>query len=217
MAAILTAIPIIAAAVLAGPTHPAVATRRVLTPWMRDQRGVVYGVVGAVILLLVVWAPLAWMQSPLPVLLMIVLVAVGVELLRRQSIREFPDAELPDFGEKVAEWTGSARRAVHRGGVAVSGAVTTVRERAAGPDAAGRAAATGAAAGASAAAAEAPTAVVAPVADVPGRAAAPPAPAPAAPAEDDVLARLERLAKLQESGLLTPDEVAEQKRRILEG
>ncbi|WP_402462574.1 SHOCT domain-containing protein [Isoptericola aurantiacus] len=47
----------------------------------------------------------------------------------------------------------------------------------------------------------------------------PPAPAPAAPAApaDDVLARLERLGQLRDSGVLTDAEFAAQKARILAG
>jgi hypothetical protein len=215
--AIITAIPIIAAAVLAGPTQPAVATRRLLAPWMRDQRGVTYGVVGVLLLILILWAPLTWMQSPIPVLLMVLLVVVGVELLCRQSIREFPDAQLPNAGEVLSRWGTSARRTMEKGGTAVSDAVSSVRDRHSD------------AGSARASAAEAPTVVVAPKADVAPEPAAPVAPvaavAPAAPAptpapaasEDDVLGQLERLVALQQSGLLTKAEVAAQKRRILGG
>jgi hypothetical protein len=42
----------------------------------------------------------------------------------------------------------------------------------------------------------------------------PPPPAPAAPAEDPI-AELRELAKLKEDGILTEEEFAEQKRRIL--
>jgi hypothetical protein len=38
-----------------------------------------------------------------------------------------------------------------------------------------------------------------------------------APAEDDTIAKLERLAALRESGVLTEEEFAEQKRRLLAG
>jgi hypothetical protein len=45
----------------------------------------------------------------------------------------------------------------------------------------------------------------------------PPAPAPAAPAEDDMLARLEKLGQLHEAGVLTDEEFAAQKAKILAG
>jgi hypothetical protein len=48
-------------------------------------------------------------------------------------------------------------------------------------------------------------------------AAAPPAAPAPAPAEPDVLSQLERLGALKEQGLLTDDEFAEQKAKILAG
>jgi len=203
--AILTAIPLILAALLAGPTKVATSSRRALAPWLREQRGVTYGVVGFVVLVLILWAPLHWMQLPIPVLVMILLVILGVELLRRQTMREFPDAPLPDLGERMAALGASAKGAAQKGGTAVTGAVTSARDSARDRHAERSAAA-------AARAAEAPTAVA------PAAAVAPPAPAPpapAAPSGGDTLARLERLAALQQSGLLTDDEVAEQKRQIL--
>jgi hypothetical protein len=43
----------------------------------------------------------------------------------------------------------------------------------------------------------------------------PPAPAPAAPAAEDTVAQLERLADLKKQGILTEDEFASQKAKIL--
>jgi len=45
--------------------------------------------------------------------------------------------------------------------------------------------------------------------------APPPAPAPAASGEDDMLAQLEKLGKLHDSGVLTDDEFAAQKAKLL--
>jgi Short C-terminal domain len=47
--------------------------------------------------------------------------------------------------------------------------------------------------------------------------APPPPPAPAASGEDEVITRLERLAQLQSQGVLTPEEFAAQKAKILGG
>jgi succinate dehydrogenase/fumarate reductase flavoprotein subunit len=46
-------------------------------------------------------------------------------------------------------------------------------------------------------------------------AAAPPPPAPAAPGADDQLAELKKLAEMQEQGLLTPEEFAAMKAKII--
>lgn len=47
--------------------------------------------------------------------------------------------------------------------------------------------------------------------------ATPPAAAPAASSDDDMLAQLERLGQLRDSGVLTEEEFAQQKARILGG
>lgn len=202
-ATIITAIPLILAALLAGPSEWAVATRRFLAPWLRHQVGVAYGVVAVVLILLIVWGPLHWMQEPIPVLLMIALVVVGVELLRRQTAREYPDAEMPDAGAALSahakRLSGSMSDAARKGQQAMSDAVASRKSDASGENAdAGVTPAAVAAAGvASAAAAEAPTAVT------------------PSPAGDDRLAQLERLGTLRDRGILDDEEFAEQKRQIL--
>ena len=45
--------------------------------------------------------------------------------------------------------------------------------------------------------------------------APPPAPAPAAPAEDDMISQLKQLAELHDSGVLTDEEFAAQKAKLL--
>jgi hypothetical protein len=47
--------------------------------------------------------------------------------------------------------------------------------------------------------------------------APPPAPAPAAPAEGDMISELKQLAELHDSGVLTDDEFAAQKAKLLDG
>lgn len=200
---VITGLPIIAAALLAGPTRPAVATRRFLSPWLRDYRGVVYGVLGVVGVLIIVWEPVPWTSQPLPLLLALVLVVVGVELLRRQTNREFPGTSASDVTDTLQSWFDRARGKMQTGTAAVSASVTARREQ-------------------RATASEARTAVV-PPAPAPAEAVtevvpAPAAPAPPAPApagEDDHIARLERLAALHEKGVLTDDELAAEKRKVL--
>ena len=46
---------------------------------------------------------------------------------------------------------------------------------------------------------------------------APPPPQPAAPAEDDMLTQLQKLGELKDSGVLTEEEFAAQKAKILAG
>ena len=93
---------IIAASWLAGPTRAATATRGALAPYAREP-AIAYGATAIVLLLVLLWAPTpAWRQA-LPVLLMIGLVLLGVEALRRQTAREFPDASREEAASRRRE------------------------------------------------------------------------------------------------------------------
>jgi hypothetical protein len=77
---------------LAGPTRPAVRLRREIAPYARENRGAVYLGAGLVYLALIAFAPIAAFRKPIGILLFAVLLALGTEVLRRQILREFPDA-----------------------------------------------------------------------------------------------------------------------------
>jgi hypothetical protein len=83
---------VVIAAWLAGPTRIAVRLRREAAPYVRDQRAAVWGVGFLVFLLLIALAPVAAFGKPLGILILAVLMAIGIELLARQTVREFPDA-----------------------------------------------------------------------------------------------------------------------------
>lgn len=153
-------IVILLAAWFAGPAGWAVSARRFLTPYLRQPR-FAYGGLAVIIALLFWWDPVVSTHRLVPSLILIALLILGTEVLRRQVIREFPDAVT----------TGSP------GGVArgVADRIAEARARRAGAGAA----------------ASADTAV-------------------------DRVGQLERLGKLHESGLLSDDELAAEKRRILE-
>jgi hypothetical protein len=152
-------IVIVLAAWLAGPSAAATWVRRSATPYLRQPR-FAYG--GLVILLALIfwWNPTEATQRLPTSLLLIALLALGVELLRRQVIREFPD--------HVTTWSpeGTAQRLADR-----------MRER---------------------------------------RMASPDVAAAAASPQEQRVSQLERLAQLRESGVLTDEELAEEKRRVLE-
>jgi hypothetical protein len=89
------------AAWLAGPTRLATALRREAAPYVRDQP-VAAGLAALLLwLALVAWVPIAAFRKPLGVLLFLLLFAAGAELLRRQTRREFPDAQAGDIGAAV--------------------------------------------------------------------------------------------------------------------
>lgn len=109
-AVIITGIPVIAAAWLAGPTRPATALRRAGAPWLRDHPGLTYSVAAVLVLLVVVWGPIPATRKVIPVLIMIALVAIGVEALRRQTAREFPDRTAADTRAALRTVTARAQR-----------------------------------------------------------------------------------------------------------
>jgi len=76
--------------ILAGPSRVGVTVRRWLAPGFRRSVVVVYAVVVAILLVLVAWAPLAEDRRLIGTLVLFALILWGVELLRRQTLREFP-------------------------------------------------------------------------------------------------------------------------------
>jgi hypothetical protein len=114
---ILGGLAVLAAAALAGPRRPAVAMRRVIAPWLRDRRILCYAIVLAGMLLLVWWGPIPALRMPIPVLVIILLLWLGVEALRRQTLKEFPDAQsshafsgLSDQLDRFNAWRHRHRR-----------------------------------------------------------------------------------------------------------
>ncbi len=93
---------------LASPRRPAPILRRAAAPWFRERPGVVYAAVIGVLLLIVLWGPIPATRMPIPVLIMLGLVCLGTEALRRQTAAEFPDAQL---GDTWAAWRARASRA----------------------------------------------------------------------------------------------------------
>jgi hypothetical protein len=77
------------AAWIAGPYRPARWLRRVLAPTMRNHPAIIYGVVALVLLLILLAGPTD-AQRIFPLLILFALAFVGTEVLRRQTMREFP-------------------------------------------------------------------------------------------------------------------------------
>jgi hypothetical protein len=108
---IINGIIILVAAWMAGFTRPAVALRRASAAYMRDRPGLVYAAVGLIFLILVAWGPTRAFRLPLSLLIIAALLALGTEALRRQTLREFPDAALAE-GEGLRESWGRMRESV---------------------------------------------------------------------------------------------------------
>lgn len=98
---------------LAGPGRRALATRRTLAPALRE-RVWPYVALGVVALVLVLTSEVSDFARFLVILLLVALGAVWIELTRRQTMREFPDATgavlLGDTRARVEDWW-EARRA----------------------------------------------------------------------------------------------------------
>ena len=90
-ATLLYGIVLVFAAWLAGPTAWATSTRRGLAPFLREPR-FAYGGFAVVVLLLLAWGPTPALRKPVLALILIALLALGVEALRRRTAREFPNA-----------------------------------------------------------------------------------------------------------------------------
>jgi hypothetical protein len=146
------------AAWLAGPTRIATAIRYELTPYLRQPQYAWSGFAVALVLLFW-WNPVIATDRLVPSILLVIFLAIGVEALRRQVVREFPD--------RVA--TGTPEGMAH----AMAERMREARER--------RVAGSG----------------------------------PAPSAEPSRVDQLERLAKLRESGVITDEELAAEKQRII--
>jgi hypothetical protein len=97
---------------LAGKTAPAVAFRREAAPYFRERRGAAYGVAAAIWLALIAWVPIAGFRKPFGILLFAVLFAIGTEMLRRQTLQEFPHGEPARPSERIS--CTASRPAVRR-------------------------------------------------------------------------------------------------------
>jgi hypothetical protein len=159
---VLYGILIVIAAWLAGPASIATSIRGAIAPWFR-QPAYAYGGAVALLILLFWWDPTPATHRLAPSLLLIVLVLLGTEVLRRRVIREFADRVTTGSAAGIAQ--------------ALAERMREARERR--------------------------------VAGVP------PAPTAAPPPGDARIAELERLAKLRDSEVLTAEEFAAEKQRIL--
>jgi uncharacterized membrane protein len=88
---------------LAGPTVQARALRREAAPYFRERRGAAYAFAAGIWVLLIAWAPIAAFHKPLGILVFAALFALGTELLRRQTLVEFPDAQPRPLSTRLAK------------------------------------------------------------------------------------------------------------------
>jgi hypothetical protein len=91
----------ILAAFLAGPSRAATAIRRWLAPTMKDHPAFVYAAAVVLFLIVIAWGPTGATRQLVGALILAALFFGGLEIWRRQIIREFPSHGAPE-GEKPA-------------------------------------------------------------------------------------------------------------------
>jgi hypothetical protein len=91
-ASIIIGIPVIFAALLAGPARWALATRRFLAPRFREHPGLAYWIVAGLLALFFLWGPIPATRNPLEMLIFTILAFVGAYVLRGQIAEEFPES-----------------------------------------------------------------------------------------------------------------------------
>jgi hypothetical protein len=162
-------------AALAGPTAAATSMRRAVAPLFANPVAA-YAVLFVIVLLVFLIAPTEGTQRLAPSIVLLVLMLIGFEALRRTTVAEFPDASWEGVG---AAWRGRMSGVAH--GVSERASGLTQRASAKAGELRRRRADSGEGAG------------------------------------DDRIAQLERLQSLRESGLLTDEDLAGEKARILGG
>jgi hypothetical protein len=102
------------AASLAGPSQPAVAIRRAIAPYA-SRPAVAYATLAVFVVLLLWWAPTPATREPALALILIALLGAGTEALRRQLVREHPDADMGVAIERVRERAANAASGARQG------------------------------------------------------------------------------------------------------
>ncbi len=161
---------------LASPTGSARATRRAITPVLRDYPAYVYAGLAVVVGLYFLSTPTQNLRSFLTTLVIAGLTAAGIHELRKQSQEEFPDAQFNDVFGRTKERVVGAVKDANIGERASKLRLPEVRKPSGGSQ-----------------------------------------PSAGADDEDARLARLERLASLREKDVLTDEEFAAEKARLLGG
>jgi hypothetical protein len=97
-------------AAFAGPSSLATRLRRKLAPVLNERQGIVWGALGFVYLLLLLWAPTHALRVWWGILLLAGLLALGVVALRRETLREFP----PGAADEAASGARSPSQEITR-------------------------------------------------------------------------------------------------------
>jgi hypothetical protein len=84
----------------AGPSRSGTSSRRFSAPFLA-RPAIAFGGLAFLFLLLVAWGPTAQTRRPLQVLVLFVILALGLEAVRRLTLREFPEASAISPGDAL--------------------------------------------------------------------------------------------------------------------
>jgi hypothetical protein len=172
---------------IASPAGSARATRKVLAPFLRDFVPYVYGTLAILVCIYFLSASVQGLRSFLTTLVVAGMAAFGIHELRKQTAAEFPDAKFSDtFGAPRDKLVGAVRGANLGERASKLGESARARMPERRPEAGEPA---------PPASAEAPTTVLS--------------------SEESRLAQLERLGEMHAKGILTDEEFAAEKARVL--
>ena len=122
-------IVMVLAAWLGGPTRPATAVRRAIAPYWRSPV-IAYSALAVLVAVLIWWAPTPAWRNVAMVLILVGLLIAGTEALRRQVIREFPDATREEAVQRNRERWERFVASTRRGGEAMRGAASRTAQSA---------------------------------------------------------------------------------------
>ncbi len=178
---------------LASPTKLAWRVRKAAAPVLQQQTGWVYGGLAVVLGIYFLSAGTQGLRQFLTTLAIGAMAAYGIDGMRRQTTREFPDAKDSDVfvraRDRMVEGAKSLGESAKSAGETARKKALTEREPSDGAATDGRPA-------------EAPTAPMATA-------------APARTPQDAKIEQLERLAALHDKGILTDEEMAAEKAKVL--
>lgn len=118
---------IVLGAWLAGPMGAARACRRTLTPLLRERTSA-YAALAVLLLLLFLWSPTPGFTRLVASIVLIALFVIGLEALRAQALRDFPDETAHSLAERWrARW--QARRGAAPAATGTAPAPTAEDER----------------------------------------------------------------------------------------
>jgi len=115
---------VVLAGLLGGRSRWATATRRSLAPYLRDRPDIAFGVVAVALLILFAWGPIDATQKLTGILLNTVLALFGMQMLRRQTVVEFPDAPSAGGMDAIRKGFTDVRGSLARGGASLRAGLT---------------------------------------------------------------------------------------------